>query len=335
MNSKERVDRAIHFQTPDRIPISHACLPGGVKELGDNLKQTFTRYPSDFSGQSPDIMCSLDNPVAQRYLSRDKWTDEWLCTWDFPGLGVEGIPIDGPFYNSWQGLDQLHTPDFAETPTKPDDADHRYVLTGIPGMRLFERMHFIRGFENLLMDILDDRQEIYTLRDKILDWQITNLEPMLDLDWIDCFSYMDDWGTQSALLIPPDRWRTIFRPAYNRLFSIVRNAGKELYFHSDGMILEIIPDLIEAGATILAPQFNCMDLKKLAEFRGKVCFATDIDRQELLPFASPEDIRNNVIETIRALCLPTGGMIGRAEIGPGTPPQNAETAYKTFYEFRF
>ena len=334
LTSKERVQRAVHFRGPDRIPILHSFLPGGLNELGDELRGIFSRYPSDISGQYPQDY-SVSGDHGWRYLTKGVWTDEWGCTWDFPGLGVEGIPVDGPFYRGWEKLNGFRCPEVGSEQRPPRDADERYVMAGIPGGRMFERMHFLRGYENLMIDLAEDRQEVYLLRDRILEWTVRHLGPMLKCGWIDCFCYMDDWGTQTGLMISPPQWRAVFKPVYTRLFSMVREAGKDVYFHSDGMIIDMIPDLVKMGVSILNCQISCMDLGRLAAFKGKVCFATDIDRQHLLPFGSPEEIRNHIRALIRTLSLRSGGMIGEAEIGPGVPAHNAEVAYRTLFEFRW
>lgn len=186
MNSKERVKRAVYLQNPDRIPIHHGFLWGGISELGESLLDVFRKYPSDFSGQHPDNY-SLDSDAARRYLNKCVWTDDWGCVWDFPGLGTEGHPFDGPLYKGWQGLKNLQTPVFTPPAAPPKDKDTHFVSESVPGGRLFERMHFLRGFENLLMDIIDNAEEVYILRDKILDWEIKHLEPLLELSYIDCF----------------------------------------------------------------------------------------------------------------------------------------------------
>lgn len=335
MNSKERVKRAVHFETPDRIPILHAYLWGGVNDLGDELRDIFRKYPSDFSGQmNPDDL-TLDNDYAKRALSKCSWTDEWGCVWDYPGIGVEGIPVDGPLYKGWESLAKLEIPFFDNKFPAPADVDTQFAMTAIPGGRLFERMHFLRGFENMLMDIAYDAEEVYLLRDKLLNWQIEHLKPILEMDWVDCLSYMDDWGTQSALLISPEKWRKIFKEPYKKLFSMARDAGKDVYFHSDGMIIDIVDDLIDAGVTILAPQFSCMTAEQLGKFKGKVCFSADIDRQGLMCSGAVKQVEQNVKDWIDTLASPQGGIIGRAEIGPGTPAENAEAAYRTFYEYSF
>ncbi len=334
MTSRERVRRAVRFEGPDRIPLSHACLAGGLRDLGDGLRGVFGKYPSDFSGQYP-WEYTLDDPTSKRWLSKCTWRDEWGSEWSYRGLGVEGMVIDGPFFKGWDGLDTFKPPAFEVGLQEPADSGTRYVRAGMPGGRLFERMHFLRGYENLLVDIMEDREEVCLLRDKLLRWTLEHLEPMLGCEWIDCFCYGDDWGTQRALMIPPGKWRSLFGPAYASIFSLARQAGKEVHFHSDGMILEIIPDLLEAGVTILNPQLSCIDLGELAKFKGKVCFAADMDRQHLLPFGTPEEIGRDVTDVIRRLSTPGGGMIGGAEIGTGVPLENADAVYRSFFEYRW
>lgn len=332
MTSKERVKRAVHFERPDRIPILHSFTTGVLPELGQGLIEIFTRYPSDISLQYPENY-RLETPEDQRRMKKCAWTDEWGCRWDYPGLGVAGIVNAGPFFKTWDRLNSFPLPEFEQSPEKPHDWRSRYVLQRIPEGRLFQRMFYLRGYENLLLDIMDEKEEVYILRDRLVAWMLKHLEPLLECEWIDAFVHADDWGTQTALMISPAKWREIFKPAYNKIFSKVRAAGKDLYFHSDGQILEIIPDLVETGVNILNPQFSCMDFKSLGKFRGQVCFLADIDRQYLLPFGAPAEIEKNVKDAIQFLSMPEGGMIGRAEIGPGVPRENAEAAYRTFYEY--
>ena len=47
MNSRERVVRAIERGGPDRIPLTHATLPGAVARYGQALADLYRRYPTD------------------------------------------------------------------------------------------------------------------------------------------------------------------------------------------------------------------------------------------------------------------------------------------------
>ena len=47
MNSRQRVIHAIEMRPPDRVPLTHATLPGAFARYGDALHDLYRRYPSD------------------------------------------------------------------------------------------------------------------------------------------------------------------------------------------------------------------------------------------------------------------------------------------------
>jgi uroporphyrinogen decarboxylase len=142
---------------------------------------------------------------------------------------------------------------------------------------------------------------------------------------LDAFHFRDDWGTQQALMIRPALWRSFFKPAYARLFGLVRDAGKHVWFHSDGAIAAIVPDLIEIGVQVLNPQVDAIGRIKLATLSaGRICVEADIDRQHILPYGTPEDVRAAVRADIRAFGGPKGGYIGRGEAAGDVPLENLE-----------
>ncbi|NPV08623.1 MAG: hypothetical protein HPY83_11780 [Anaerolineae bacterium] len=335
MTGRERVWAAIRFHTPDRIPLIYGVLPGAVDRYGAELSAIMARYPSDFAGQERALHGTAEDPHYRQGTD----VDAWGCIWKNMGLGTEGQIVGHPLAD-WSALPAYRPPDpGAEDWAAVDDTIEegrrrgKFVMFGAG--RLFERMHFLRGYDRLLLDIAEDRPEVERLRDLVLahDLAVAELVAQRDTDGI---SYMDDWGTQSALMIRPDRWRSLFKPAYRKLVQVAHDAGKAFYFHSDGCIAEIIPDLIEVGVDVLNPQFSCHDLDELAQLcRGRVCISTDLDRQQVLPYGTPDDVRQYTRRVIESLALPEGGLIGRAEAAPDTPPANIEAAYAVFACHRF
>ena len=137
----------------------------------------------------------------------------------------------------------------------------------------------------------------------------------------DALSFMDDWGSQKALLINPSTWRELFRPMYRDYIDIAKKYGKKTFMHSDGYTLEIIPDLIDIGLDALNTQIFCMGTEKLRQFKGKITFWGEIDRQNLLPYASVEEIRE-AVRTVRRDLYENGGCIAQCEFGPGGKFEN-------------
>ena len=330
MTSRERVNRAITFSGPDRIPIFHGVLPGAVDRHGKALEALFDRYPSDFAGQSGHYRPTGESPHHQQGLDRD----EWGCTWVNIQGGVEGQVRVHPLAD-WSALKDYQAPDPLAghwgNPEERPDPD-RYWLMGGGGGRLFERMHFLRGYQALLFDIAEGREEVRTLRDLVLDHTLERLAQQLIYP-SDGISFMDDWGCQDRLMIRPDVWRDLFKPAYRRIVDAVHGAGKQFYFHTDGHTLDILEDLIEIGVDVINPQFSAMPLEAVAEVCAKrVCISSDIDRQHLLPRGTPGQILAHVQEVVALFGGPRGGLIGRAEIGPDVPIENAEAVFGAFHD---
>jgi hypothetical protein len=126
----------------------------------------------------------------------------------------------------------------------------------------------------------------------------------------------EDLGTQHALPISPTMWRKFVKPSYERMFGPCRDAGIPVYMHTDGHVLEIIPDLIEVGVRVLNPQIRANGLQGLIDVAmGKVAIHIDLDRQ-LFPFATPSQIEDHIGEVFEGLFLPEGGLMIHAECEP-------------------
>lgn len=94
--------------------------------------------------------------------------------------------------------------------------------------------------------------------------------------------------------------------------------------HSDGFILDIYEDLIDAGVNAINSQLFLMDLSEVAQkAKGRITFWGEIDRQHILPCPDPEKVRQAVRKVKRHLYSPEGGVIAQFELGPGALPENA------------
>jgi uroporphyrinogen-III decarboxylase len=118
------------------------------------------------------------------------------------------------------------------------------------------------------------------------------------------------------------------------MFDIVHKAGRHVFFHSDGNILEIIPDFIEMRVDAINVQVGLIGIDKIGkEFGGKICILADVDRQHVLPFETVDGVKNHIKHIIRSLAPFNGGLIAWGEIGPDVTLQNAEAMLQTFKEY--
>ena len=205
---------------------------------------------------------------------------------------------------------------------------------------LFRSWHltnWLRGFENSLMDVAEDRPEMYELRDRITDFLVKRVEILLrHREQIDGILVNDDWGTQETLMIRPEQWRKVYKPAYARIVAAIKSGGLFAHLHSDGVTDEIMEDLIEIGFDELNPQMSCMDIESVGRrFGGRVCFRADMDRQYVLPFGTPADVTGLVGRLYQAFGTKSGGYIGYGQINTDVPIENAEAMLTAFSKLAY
>lgn len=198
--------------------------------------------------------------------------------------------------------------------------------------RPFERLQFLRGTENVFIDLAYNTQEVRKLIAMVHDFYCADVTSWAGSN-VDAIFLMDDWGTNRSLLIDPEMWRAIFKPLYKDYCDIIHDAGKFVFFHSDGHIEAIYGDLIEVGVNAINSQLFCMDLEGLArKYKGRVTFWGEIDRQHVMPFGTRADVREAVRRVRRALDDGTGGVIAQCEWGKDNSIENVAMVFETWIE---
>ncbi len=327
MDSRERVYRAVEFGGPDRVPLSYNLSPGFRQKYPVETKDLLALFPSDFAATG---FVEFEGYTKQVGLPE---SDAWGVTWlrlndDFMGEAVGHPLADWSALDGYRLPDPLAVGDWSGVPAAlARDDGRRYVL--VDGDTLFQRLFYLRGFENLMVDIQLEAPEFLHLRDLVVDYILRRLARWLEYP-VDGVRFRDDWGSQEALLIHPEKWRRLFKPAYARLFAAVQSAGKHVWFHSDGNILPIVPDLLELGARVLNPQNAVCGLENLGAFAGRVCFQGEVDRQAVMPLATPEEAAAYARGVVAALGTPAGGVVGHTFVGPDVPPATVAAIWEAF-----
>ena len=203
-------------------------------------------------------------------------------------------------------------------------ATDKFTLGG-PCPRPFEQLQFIRGSENLYLDLSEPPAELLAFMKEMHEFYCAVLEARARTD-VDGLRFMHDWGSQRALLIAPNMWRELFKPMYRDYVQIAHARGKKLFMHSDGHINAIYPDLVEIGMDAVNSQLFCMGIESLAPFAGKITFWGEIDRQHLLPDGTPADSTRAAGYVHRHLWK-NGGCIAQCEFGAAARPENVHAVY--------
>lgn len=202
--------------------------------------------------------------------------------------------------------------DVQNYPLEDSDASYRYehlkgqvehlherglaVSVNVVG-KIFEWGWHIRGMEDLLMDFYDDPEKAHCLLER-LACRNERVGSRFAEAGVDIIRYGDDVGMQTGMMMSPEVWREFIKPRLARQIRAVKNINPEVlvWYHSDGMIDPIIPELIEVGVDVLNPvQPECMDpveLKK--EYGDRLSFWGTIGTQSVMPYGTPEEVKEMV-----------------------------------------
>ncbi len=281
-------------------------------------------FPGDFS--APDVTYTQSSPVAEgdQYKKGDA-VDAWGCRFHNIYEGIIG-EVKDPIVkeDDWSDSSNVHIPeehlsfDIDEV-NKQCKLKSDLFLIGA-GVNPFERLQWIRGTESFFYDLADIPKGLYDFIEKMHDFNCRLLTKWAKTD-VDALSISDDWGTQQSLLISPVQWEELFMPIYRDYIDIAHKHGKKMFMHSDGYTLSIIPKLIDLGLDAINTQIFCMGIDKLKQFKGKITFWGELDRQHLLPYGTIEDI-DNAVESVYNNLWQDGGCIAQCEFGAGSRPEN-------------
>ena len=343
MTPRDRVFAALDFRPPDTIPLQVHPSQGGLYEHGQKLLDLMRACGHDFGDltgwKMPDPPPPKDFDPDGRYHAIR--TDEWGTTWQYRIFGVWGHPTAWP-------LDDMAKLDAYKPPAPPPVAGpwlaaakadvrrhrERYFYLGGAGS-LFHKLHSLRRFDDVLVDIMLDTPEINRLADLITENMAACVSRALALD-ADAVAFGDDFGTQSALIFPPKVWRRFFRPRYQALFAPVLRAGKRIFFHSCGQIADLLDDLRGLGVHAIWPQLPLFNLRDLAKRCRDLGLAVQLhpDRGDLMQRGSPADVRAYVRRMLDDFATLSGGSWLYLEIDPGFPWPNVQALFETAMELR-
>ncbi|MFB0566060.1 MAG: uroporphyrinogen decarboxylase family protein [Candidatus Aminicenantaceae bacterium] len=330
MNSRELVQKTLTFCSPEKIPRQIWVLPWAEERYADFLHRLKLSFPDDIV-IAPAVYKVPLKTNGDPY-SQGTYIDEWGCTFTNPVNGIIGT-VQIPLISDWEDLNRIKEPE--SVLSLDQDAVNKFcretdcfVLSGTT-VRPFERLQFLRTMKQAFLDLAEQPPDLFELLNRIHRFYCKEVETWANTE-VDAIALMDDWGTQNRLMVSPDLWRRTFKPMYKEYADIARHSSKYVFMHSDGYIIDIIPDLIEIGIDALNSQVDCMGISTLGErFRGRITFWGEIDRQNLLPYGSRQEIRQAVLEMWNQFYA-EGGVIAQCEFGIGAKPENVFTVFEAW-----
>ncbi len=187
-----------------------------------------------------------------------------------PGvMPMEGEYIVCPDVEKWKEV--LHAPPVAEmkfdwapflAQQEAARAQGKLSLTMVP-VGNFELLRNLTGFENCLINMLEEPEIMREIADYISDYRMECYKQIVENLHPDVLFQHDDWGAKEYMLMSPDTWREIIKPGYVKLYKYLHDNGVMIMHHSDSFLEPIIEDMEELGIDIWQGALPQNDIVKI------------------------------------------------------------------------
>lgn len=319
-SSKDRVLTAVNLAQPDRVPIDLLPNPWVAQRLHRDLgttthRELLERLHCDIVDLRGVVDPAFRGPVP---LSRELgdgvrenvwgWRQKVMPTATGPEdcfvefVLADAESIDDLARHRWPDVDWF---DFTNFAARLEGWQDFAVMAS--GASVFQHPTFLRGSEQLLMDMALRPEMAHWLMDRFTDFYLAFFDRMLTAAQgrIDMLRAADDLGTQRGLFFSPEMFRTFIKPRLQRLIDMTHSHGVKFLFHSCGAIRPVIEDLIEIGVDILDPlqaAADGMEPQALKDAYGdRLCLHGGICTQYLLPKGTPATVREEVRRRVEIL----------------------------------
>jgi uroporphyrinogen decarboxylase len=337
MKHRDRVVAALNHEEPDRCPMQISFTPEFAARLEADLQiRGQGLHNPHGGGNTYTLERALDEDMLltsvgwvngyyqDGYQDVDHYLDEWGVTWrtiEYQtrfGKGKYTEPFGHPLADD-VALKTYITPDphrpglYTEVERVISEYKEEYWIVGVTPTTIFESAWALRGYEQLMMDMATDPEKANQVLDLPFHYHLAVTQQLVRLG-VDMIWLGDDVGGQKNMLMSPKMWRRYLKPRMSDLIALLRaiNPQVKIAYHTDGVVYPIVPELIEIGIDVLNPiQPLAMDPRKLKhEYGRRLCFWGSIDIQHTMPFGTPQDVKNEVLERLKTIGKDGGLIIG-------------------------
>jgi len=341
MTPRERMIATLNHRKPDRVPIQLGCREEIMERLrahygvatnqrvaevlqadlsrGVGVGHRFEAFERRVAGQPPERV-----PPGRRsnvlWLDEATFEDRWSVRQRIGADGKYVQWLSGPFVETddldafdWPGEDAFAAPDdLAE-----QVAEHKaagFWVSGSGAVHPFKQAWHMRGFENFLCDYLQRPGWVERIYERLVAYDVRCCRALAAAG-VDMIEFWGDVAMQDRMIVPPDAWRALDKPAWRTIVAETRkvNPAVRFFFHSDGDVTPIIDDILEVGFDVLNPlQPECVNPGVIkARWGDRVTLDGGGSVQRTLPRGTLDDVRREV-EFLMTTCAYDGGYVFRA-----------------------
>ncbi len=344
MTPRERWLAVLKREKPDRVPMDYWATP----EATDNL----LRYLGCATEWDAMRRLQIDRVVQllPRYVGPPlkPGYDMWGCRYENVdyGTGVYAECVEHPLaaYSTIEAIEANYTwptADWFDYSVLPEQIAGKedYPVQG-GGSQPFLIYKDLRGMQQAYMDLIENPELVHYCLDKMFGFCYDDTVRIYETlpGRIDLSMVAEDFGGQERLLFSRQHILEFLLPRMKRMMDLAHESGVYVYFHSDGAIREVLPDLIAAGIDILNPiQWRCRGMARDGlkhDFGDKVILHGGVDNQHTLPFGSVNDVRAEVRYNLEVMGAGGGYILAPCHnIQAISPPENVVALYEAGLEY--
>lgn len=351
MNQLERFRATCAHERPDRILYEASFTPDLERRLAERLgTEDFVGHYGMFDpvAVSPKPPEGHAPPDFRGYFDNANLPEGTTISEDGPAMVPSG------FYHFWGYVSPLRNArSLSELEAYPLDQHLDYVtdhmadevadarahgkVTRMEVVHMYETAWQIRGYEEFLMDLITQPEWAACVLDKIAARCKFRAVAgaRAGVDYLFCG---DDVANQNSLMFSHEMWREFIHSRWADIWSAARAIKPDIgiFYHSDGNVMPIIPELIEAGVTILNPvQPECVDPQEIKRRYGeKIVLHGTIGTQSTMPFGTPQEVRSTIKERVETLADDGALILAPTHVlEPEVPIANVEAFFDACQEY--
>ncbi|HBM81634.1 MAG TPA: hypothetical protein DD426_12515 [Clostridiaceae bacterium] len=317
MNKRDNLISLYRRQGYSDVPVEFNLCPSLYETFKERTGRTDYAEYFGFSSRTVD---DLRLPDVDTEKFRSYYDYELLPGTTFDVWGVAYEPgseaskhmtrMRHPLANidSLSRLEEYPFPDYSmasgEHQKKQVEDIHAMGLAAVGGMEctIWETSWYMRSMEELMMDMMMEDEKAEYLLDRVTEAACIRGTTAYARSGVDIIKLGDDIGMQKTIMMSKEMYRTWLKPRLKKVIDAIRKEKQDviIIYHSCGYVKPFINDLIDAGIDVLNPvQPECMDFKEIhEEFGNRLSFNGTIGTQTIMPFGTPEEIRDTVYKNL-------------------------------------
>jgi len=316
MTSRERVQCVLRGKAPDRVPFNFWMDRDKMAEYDARWGADFrlTHYGADVI----EAFVLFDWFPGLHPKSRNDGVTQWQLE---PALDSIEEALDLQFADP---ADSAIYADITEKRAKDPDKAIFALAIGPLGI-----LGGYRLAENLFVELYDKAEVIHEFLCKIQPIFLDIVRRTCALD-IDVLYLADDICDRNGATISPAHLREFHFDYLKPAIDIAHEAGKRVFYHTDGYVLDILDLFTEYGIDGINPiEHRYNDPKEfLRRSEGRLKVYGALDNCSIIPNGTPEEVRDHVKEVFSILG-PNGLIMSTHDIPGYCPQENLDAMVET------